>query len=502
MRRFVVLLIDLLLIAAATMAAVFLREDLDYSYTTLIGIIPHICFTLAIAIFIIPAFGLSNNIWRYSTLSDYLRIVAAAVIIVAGASGASFIFNRLDGVPRSLPILQAMLLVFSMVGVRVSRRVQHSAFLKSGASPAVRPNVSRRESVLIVGLTPLSELYLRSISQFAPGRIRAEGLLGTQGQIVGSSIQRLPILGRPEEIDAVLRKLEIHGVAVHKIVVAKPFQQLSAKAQQALLQVEASTNIRLEFLVERLGLDEEPETGQISCDHAGYAPTSMFKLSGREIRALNTGIYWRLKRYIDVAVSAGMIVATLPLMLVVGLLVAIDVGFPVMFWQQRPGRGGMPIRLYKFRTMASAHDAHGRRICDAQRMSVIGHFLRRTRLDELPQLFSILSGDMSFVGPRPLLPIDQAPEFAARLLVRPGLTGWAQVNGGREVPATDKAAMDIWYVCNASFVLDLKILLRTLPMVLFGDRTRDHDIQSAWRDLSASGICSPSSDLAAHREAA
>ncbi|HMN38882.1 MAG TPA: sugar transferase [Hyphomicrobium sp.] len=496
MRRFVVLVIDLVLITAATVAAVFLREDLEYSFSTLIGIIPHICFTLAIATAIIPALGLSTSVWRYSTLGDYLRVVAAAIIIVAGASGASFIFNRLDGVSRSLPVLQAMLIVFAMVGVRVLSRVRYSGVLRMQSSAPARPQVSRQESVLIVGVTTLSELYLRSISQFAPGRIRVEGLLGSTDQFVGSSIQRLPILGTPEEIAAVLRKLEIHGVAVDRIVVANPFEQLSPKAQQALLQVEASTTIRMEFLAEQLGFDERAALDGIESDDTGM-PKTMFKLSERDILRLNTGSYWRIKRYIDIAVAAAMLAVALPLMLVVGVLVAVDVGFPVMFWQQRPGRGGVPIRLYKFRTMASAHDSHGRRICDTRRMSAIGRFLRRTRLDELPQLFSILSGEMSFVGPRPLLPIDQAPEFAARLLVRPGLTGWAQVNGGREVSATDKAAMDIWYVCNASFVLDLKILLRTLPMVLFGDKTRDHDIQIAWRDLCASGICRfPSGDLA------
>jgi lipopolysaccharide/colanic/teichoic acid biosynthesis glycosyltransferase len=133
--------------------------------------------------------------------------------------------------------------------------------------------------------------------------------------------------------------------------------------------------------------------------------------------------------------------------------------------------------------MGAAHDASGRRRSDAERVSALGHLLRRTRLDELPQLFSILLGHMSFVGPRPLLPVDQPAGHSARLLVRPGLTGWAQIKGGRIISAEDKAALDVWYVRNASLALDLRILLGTIPMVLFGERVAEDAIAQAWREL-------------------
>ena len=121
--------------------------------------------------------------------------------------------------------------------------------------------------------------------------------------------------------------------------------------------------------------------------------------------------------------------------------------------------------------------------------SRIGRFLRRTRLDELPQLFNILAGQMSFVGPRPLLPVDQPAAYSARKFVRPGLTGWAQVNGGRSVSAADKAALDVWYIENASFALDFKIFARTLAVVLFGERSNAAMIGRAWSDLSVLGVC-------------
>ena len=120
-------------------------------------------------------------------------------------------------------------------------------------------------------------------------------------------------------------------------------------------------------------------------------------------------------------------------MVLAAVLVGASVGLPVLFWQQRPGLGGRPFRVYKFRTMRAAHSSDGRRLSDKERVSQMGTLMRRLRLDELPQLFNIFRGDMSFIGPRPLLPCDQSDAYRARLLVRPGLTGWAQVVGGRDI---------------------------------------------------------------------
>jgi lipopolysaccharide/colanic/teichoic acid biosynthesis glycosyltransferase len=179
----------------------------------------------------------------------------------------------------------------------------------------------------------------------------------------------------------------------------------------------------------------------------------------------------------------GLLVALSPLIALVAALVAVDVGLPITFWQQRPGEGGHPFRLYKFRTMRAAHDERGQRIPDNQRLSVIGIFLRRTRLDELPQLFNILVGEMSVVGPRPLLPADQPETDLARLSVRPGLTGWAQVHGGREVSSLDKAALDVWYIRHASLSLDARILLQTGIMLLRGEIRNEGAIQRACSEL-------------------
>jgi lipopolysaccharide/colanic/teichoic acid biosynthesis glycosyltransferase len=129
--------------------------------------------------------------------------------------------------------------------------------------------------------------------------------------------------------------------------------------------------------------------------------------------------------------------------------------------------------------MSRGHDDEGNRVADLQRLSATGAMLRSRRLDELPQLFNILVGDMSFVGPRPLLPIDQPDDRRDRLRAKPGLTGWAQVMGGRNISPADKAALDNWYIANMSFSLDLEILLRTIPMVVFGEQINAEAIRRA-----------------------
>ena len=137
--------------------------------------------------------------------------------------------------------------------------------------------------------------------------------------------------------------------------------------------------------------------------------------------------------------------------------------------------------------MAAAHDRQGNRIPDEKRQSATRRFLRRTRLDELPQLYNILVGEMSFIGPRPLLPVDQCKEHNLRLLVRPGLTGWAQVNGGRDISPEAKSALDVWYVRNATLLLDLKIVGQTFGMLIRGERPDETSIDQAYLELGLEG---------------
>lgn len=179
-------------------------------------------------------------------------------------------------------------------------------------------------------------------------------------------------------------------------------------------------------------------------------------------------LQFAIKRLIDVAGAAAGLCLLTPLLLVVAALVWRDLGRPILFRQVRPGRGGRPFTMYKFRTMRDACDAHGRPLPDAERLTPLGRFLRRFSLDELPELWNVLRGDMSLVGPRPLL-MEYLPRYtpdqARRHDVRPGITGLAQVLGRNAIPFSQRLALDVQYVDHFSLWLDAKILWWTLIRV-------------------------------------
>ncbi len=345
-------------------------------------------------------------------------------------------------------------------------------------------------TVLVVGITKVAETYLQAAAEFIPGRIKIAGLVGSTGRHVGRLVASCPVLGVPEDIEDVLDRLDVHGVSIDRIVVATAFQSLKADQWGALLRVEQSRSITLQFLAEDLGFDGNSERPSLDArsSHDGVSSDLCFEIEPAELREIALRRYWTAKRAIDCLVAATVLVIVWPLMAITAVFVAATMGSPVLFWQQRPGLGGRPIRLYKFRTMRDGHDANGRRLSDAERVSRIGNLMRRLRLDELPQLLNVIRGEMAIVGPRPLLPCDQSDKYRARLLVRPGVTGWAQVVGGRDISPEDKAALDIWYVRNASLALDLEITVRTIPMVLLGERISRPLIDRAWRELGEGGI--------------
>ena len=175
------------------------------------------------------------------------------------------------------------------------------------------------------------------------------------------------------------------------------------------------------------------------------------------------------KRLLDVAVSATALVLLAPLLILTALLVRLRLGSPVFFRQQRPGLHGRAFSIVKFRTLTNARDEQGNLLPDADRMTVLGRFLRSASLDELPQLWNVLRGDMSLVGPRPLLMqyLERyTPEQRRRHDVRPGITGWAQVRGRNALTWPEKFALDVWYVDHCSFWLDMKVLFLTVLKVL------------------------------------
>ena len=179
-----------------------------------------------------------------------------------------------------------------------------------------------------------------------------------------------------------------------------------------------------------------------------------------------------LKRAVDLLLSAFGLTLLSPVIIATALLIRIKLGSPVFFRQTRPGLNGKPFKMVKFRTMLDATDKYGNPLPDDQRMTPFGSFLRATSLDELPELWNVLKGDMSLVGPRPLL-MEYLPLYSKeqyrRHDARPGVTGWAQVNGRNAISWEDKFRLDVWYVDNQSLWLDVKILFLTVKKVLVRD---------------------------------
>lgn len=225
-----------------------------------------------------------------------------------------------------------------------------------------------------------------------------------------------------------------------------------------------SRGLQLELLVDKLGVFD----GELGALDSHVRPVISSRAG-----------YLRIRRIFEVMIATSSVLIFLPVLALTGFLVFTSVGSPVIFWQRRVGRNARTIFVYKFKTMRNAVDGKGRLLSANERSTRLGEILRATRLDELPQLLNVIKGDMAIIGPRPLLPVDQPADPSLRLAVAPGLTGWAQINGGKLVSVEEKNSLDEWYVQNVSLRLDAEIIWRTFLTVLRGDRRNEGQLAAA-----------------------
>lgn len=497
-RALILLSADVALILLSTFLALFLRENFEISAGRFAELVPYLLATFVAAVTVFPLAGLNRTVWRFSCFRSSLAVNAAVAAAVAGATGLAFAYNRLDGVARSLPFLQYFTGAALLTGARALHRLAHERSRHRKAAPALlKPNSEngRARPGLIVGVTQLAEAYLRAAAELCPQSVRIAGIVACKERHAGRYLSTHKVLGRSEDLDEILDTLEVHGVVIDFIAVAVPFEVLSDGAQQALIKAQHTRNIELRFLAEVWGLGNRPHFPEPPLPkQSAFAREARpyFEIPPTTLQSNARRRYWKIKRASDFTGAAALLLLVSPFLLLTAVLVAACLGFPIMFSQERPGLGGRTFRVYKFRTMRSARGEGGRRLIDSERASWVGTMLRRLRMDELPQLFNILRGDMSFIGPRPLVGHEQVEACRSRLLIRPGLTGWAQVTGGRDIAPKDKAALDVWYVCHASLALDLKIVLKTVPFVLFGEHIDMRVINQAWRDLNELGFVTKS----------
>jgi lipopolysaccharide/colanic/teichoic acid biosynthesis glycosyltransferase len=410
-------------------------------------------------------FKISQPMSRFFSAPDAVEVAKACLISVAVAGALLFTFTRMDETPRAVPLIHFFVLVTGLIAGRSISRIRHRP-QEAGKHESISPAV---ENIVIVGVSRLAWFYSKLVEEFADGESRIIGLLDERSRLQHRSLNGYLIAGSPSHASNIFDEYAAHGVEIHKLVVAIRPDNLSSAAWGEIKRISRQRRIALEILPERLLLSPSPK--KVARIHSEDSRRDRSSTSGRWD--------WKLKRIVDILFAATVLLVVSPLAVIVALLVLIDVGYPVLFWQQRVGRFGRPLHIYKFRTMRSPFDRKGHPVPDSQRLSPVGQFLRATRLDEIPQLWNILVGEMSVVGPRPLLPIDQPNTYTSRLDVRPGLTGLAQISGGKLLSIEEKDTFDEHYVQHCSIFLDFSILARTLWVMLRGDRRNEAIIAAA-----------------------
>ena len=387
------------------------------------------------------AFRLQDTMTRHFSAHEALDIIEAVLFAELMAYGFLFTLTRLDGIPRSVPLYHGLLLAGGLVFARIVTRV-------AGVEEDAIDYRSRHERIILIGANRLASSFISMLNAYAPNRQAVVAVLDENSGAIGRAVGGVQVLGTSQELDAIVGEFSVHGVHIDRVILAGDEDLLSSAALHDVERVCKKRHLELSYLPRMLGLTE-PARGEPNVVAATEA-------------APEPHLYMLLKRSIDIVGSLALMLLLLPLFAVATLLVLIDVGSPSLFWQERTGWRGRPFLVYKYRTLRAPFDSEGRPSLGDRQPSAIGRFLRATRIDELPQLINVLFGDMSLIGPRPLLPEDQPSNTARRLSVRPGITGWAQVNGAKLVTKEDKEKFDEWYVANASLWVDMKIALMTI----------------------------------------
>jgi lipopolysaccharide/colanic/teichoic acid biosynthesis glycosyltransferase len=443
-RRVDVSIWDALWALASPVLALWLGNALVLARQDWNATIIYCALSTGFAVVAFVAFGLQKTVTRHFSAHEVLDIAEAVLFAQLLTYGLLFTLTRLDGIPRSVPLYHGLLLAGGLIFIRIATRV-------GGNERRASDYQFRRERIIVIGANRLAASFISMLRAYAPNQEGVVAVLEEKQSAVGRSLSGVQVLGTPQELDVIVAEFAVHGVHVDRVVLAGETDLLSSAALHDVERVCNKRQLELAYLPRMLGLTEQ-----------GLS-------SAKVVAATDTGaerhLFLRLKRAIDVLGSLALMILLLPLFATVTLLVLIDVGSPVLFWQERTGRRGMPFLIYKYRTLRAPFDSKGRPALGDRQPSMIGRYLRATRLDELPQLINVLFGDMSLIGPRPLLPEDQPSNTALRLSVRPGITGWAQVNGAKLVSKEDKEKFDEWYVRNASPWLDTKIAITTLRIL-------------------------------------
>ena len=462
-RRVLIIGHDLVVTTAAFPLAMLLRDNFMLVPHHIEPMINGTVLVFLIAAVVFNWFRLHRVMWSYASLHDLERAARAVTAILALFIPAMFFLDRLEGVPRAVP---AIFWCIAMVGLSLSR-VLYRSCADHQRTRRRRPSADEQR-VLVVGNPKAALVVIETLASERHAGCRIVGII-SDPIYVGRTLRGIPILGHLEESPRILGSLEIRGLRPDRIIIAEPHANLRDTEFQCLLRLADARQIQIDRspMLRAFGDDSDEQETRPS-------------LSAEIVGARG---YHRAKRMFDGMVAGLALLLAAPLIGVIAITTLTSVGCPIFFDQMRAGRKMRGFALHKFRTMGDPLGPDGTMRSDEERMTRIGALLRRTRLDELPQLWNVFVGHMSLVGPRPLLPrdlpLDDHTALRERYSVRPGLTGWAQVNGGQQLTAAEKMALDLYYIRHASFWFDMKILVLTMRMVVLGERINQHEIERA-----------------------
>jgi lipopolysaccharide/colanic/teichoic acid biosynthesis glycosyltransferase len=458
---------DVVLAALAPLLALYLRNAQILSPFAADQVVAYVGISFVSTLIAFAVFRVDDGIPGYLSVHDVVALAKAVLAAELMICAAMFTITRLAGVPRSAPAIHALILGG---GLFATRMLAHLA--DKNRKLAHRPKQLAAEYIILIGVNDLSGLFLKLIEAVGTQRRSVVGLLDENPRLTGRSLAGIPVCGTPEHLESLIDEYAVHGIGVDRVLIAGNAGMLSEAALAEVRRVCAQRQLALAFLGDLFNTAMGPT------HRTAESPVASLALAA----SVEPARYFRWKRMIETLLALFLIMVAAPFWLAGAALAFVDVGSPILFWQRRIGLGGHPFQLYKIRTLHLAVDQAGRLLPEDQRSSWIGRLLRQSRVDELPQLLSVLVGDMALIGPRPLLPQDQPADPTVRLTVRPGITGWAQVNGGSLLTPEEKEVLDAWYVRHASPWLDLRIAAMTLFSLLRGDRRSERALAEARRD--------------------
>lgn len=456
--------LDLLWGCLSPCLALLIRDGSAFSEGHLEGSLVYIAVSAVTTGLSFIRFRISQRVSGFFSVHDAVAVFWASAFGLISAVLVCFLWNRLDSIPRSVPVLHFIVLTSGNIAARLFRYYRRS--LKD------RPVSTAMdvENLLLVGVSNLAWYYIQIIDDIMPDVYHIVAIVDDRRKLQSRYIHGYAVAGRISDIEAVIAEYAVHGIKIHRLVLGVTRDSLGDAGYSKILAAAQKFNLEITELVDQFGL-RKLERSDAAVRLGQQAPVQE-----------NGTFFWAMKRAFDLSVAITILLLSSPAALIVTLLVALDCGLPVYFWQMRVGRHGRRIAVYKFRTLKAPYNRKGELISEEKRMSWFGVALRRTHFDELPQLLGVIRGNMSLIGPRPLLPGDLSSKPALRFAVRPGITGWAQINGGTLVSAEEKNALDEWYVRNASFGLECKILLGTLRALFFPMVRNEDAIAAALRE--------------------